>query len=199
MLPFLLWLCVKGRGDRRSPELILPVYQIRLLQRGRGEALHGTGLFRSLWATRVFRRKPCCRATTAVSPVLTINLIILIFMTVCAILAVRTLTVSDRRLQRQELPAGPSMPASCWDGQDMKHIVRTILIALAPAALAATDARADSIFDVEHARAMYRAGSASQYDMEQLRRWGRPSGYYPQYGPPRPRRIDLRRWTDRRW
>lgn len=109
------------------------------------------------------------------------------------------LIASDRCLQRQELPAGPSMPASCLDGQDMKQIVRTLLIALAPVALAATDARADSIFDVEHARAMYRAGSASQYDMEQLRRYGRPSGYYPQYGPPRPRRIDLRRWTDRRW
>lgn len=35
----------------------------------------------------LFPRKHCCRATTAVIPVLTINLIILIFMTVCAIVS----------------------------------------------------------------------------------------------------------------
>jgi hypothetical protein len=81
----------------------------------------------------------------------------------------------------------------------MKLAARFIVIALSPVALFATDARAQSIFDVEHARAMYRAGVASRYDMEQLRRWGRPSGFYPQYGPPPPRRIDLRRrwWRDR--
>jgi hypothetical protein len=55
-------------------------------------------------------------------------------------------------------------------------------------------AKAQTIFDVEHARANYRAGIASSSDMELLRRWGRPSGHYPQYGPPRPQEINLRRW-----
>ncbi len=81
----------------------------------------------------------------------------------------------------------------------MKSAVLTFVLALSPVTLLATGASAQSIFDVEHARTMYRAGVASSYDMEQLRRYGRPSGYYPQYGPPRPRRIDLRRaWRERR-
>ena len=75
----------------------------------------------------------------------------------------------------------------------MKRTSRVLGMALAPIALFATGASAQSIFDVEHARAMYRAGVASQYDMEQLRRYGRPSGYYPQYGPPPARRVELRR------
>lgn len=81
----------------------------------------------------------------------------------------------------------------------MKPIARAALIALAPLTFVATGAKAQSIFDVEHARAMYRAGVASRFDMEQLRRYGAPSGFYPQYGPPPPRRIDLRRlwWRDR--
>ncbi len=81
----------------------------------------------------------------------------------------------------------------------MKSIARVIVIVMAPIGLFATEARAQTIFDVEHARAMYRAGIADRYDFEQLRRWGRPTGFYPQYGPPPPRRIDLRRlwWRDR--
>jgi hypothetical protein len=59
-------------------------------------------------------------------------------------------------------------------------------------------ARADTIFDVEHARANYRAGVASAYDWDLLNRWGRPSGYYPQYfDPPPRRRLYLR--TQRAW
>ncbi|HML28356.1 MAG TPA: hypothetical protein PKE16_05870 [Hyphomicrobium sp.] len=81
----------------------------------------------------------------------------------------------------------------------MKPTLRAFIIAFSPMALFAADAQAQSIFDVEHARAMYRAGVASRYDMEQLRRYGRPSGFYPQYGPPPPRRINLRRlwWRER--
>jgi hypothetical protein len=61
--------------------------------------------------------------------------------------------------------------------------------------------KADTIFDVEHARANYRAGLTSAYDRELLNRWGRPSGYYPQYYEPYPRgRVYLRRrdWRARR-
>lgn len=81
----------------------------------------------------------------------------------------------------------------------MKRILCAIVFALVPVAPFTTGANAQSIFDVEHARAMYRAGVASRYDIDQLRRYGRPSGYYPQFGPPPPRRIDLRRlwWRDR--
>ncbi|MFT3730316.1 MAG: hypothetical protein QM780_02670 [Hyphomicrobium sp.] len=81
----------------------------------------------------------------------------------------------------------------------MKLAALAIAIALPSFAFLATDSNAQSIFDVEHARAMYRAGVASRYDIDQLRRYGRPSGYYPQYGPPPPRRIDLRRlwWRER--
>lgn len=81
----------------------------------------------------------------------------------------------------------------------MKSTSCLVALALLTFAFLATRAKADTIFDVEHARAMYRAGVASRYDMEQIRRYGRPSGYYPQYGPPPPRRIDLRRlwWRDR--
>jgi hypothetical protein len=82
----------------------------------------------------------------------------------------------------------------------MKRTTRALVIALAPFVLSASAASAQSIFDVEHARAMYRAGVASHYDMEQLRRYGGPSGYYPQYGPPPPRRINLRRlWRQDRY
>jgi hypothetical protein len=82
----------------------------------------------------------------------------------------------------------------------MYSIPRLLLFTLIATPVLAVDASAQNIFDVEHARAMYRAGVASRYDMEQLRKYGRPSGYYPQYGPPRPRRIDLRRvWWERRY
>jgi hypothetical protein len=80
----------------------------------------------------------------------------------------------------------------------MKFLVQAVL-AVSPLVLFTTVAKADTIFDVEHARANYRAGLTSEYDAELLRRWGRPSGYYPQYEPPPPRRIDLRRpWRERR-
>jgi hypothetical protein len=75
----------------------------------------------------------------------------------------------------------------------MKRTARLLALALPTFAFLAPCASADTIFDVEHARAMYRAGVASRYDMEQLRMYGRPSGFYPQYGPPPPRRIYLRR------
>jgi len=69
-------------------------------------------------------------------------------------------------------------------------------------AFASNVARADTIFDVEHARANYRAGVASEYDEYLLNRWGRPSGYYPQYfDPPPRRRVYLRKqraWGARR-
>ena len=54
-------------------------------------------------------------------------------------------------------------------------------------ALAAGSANADTIFDVEHARADARAGLVSENDVEFLRRWGGPSGYYPA-----PRYYDVR-------
>lgn len=73
-------------------------------------------------------------------------------------------------------------------------IAACLLLAFAAVPLIGGTAKAQTIFDVEHARANYRAGVASSYDMELLRRWGRPSGHYPQYGPPRPREINLRRW-----
>jgi hypothetical protein len=73
-------------------------------------------------------------------------------------------------------------------------------LALAAFVSASGHGRADTIFDVEHARANYRAGLTSSSDVEYLRRWGRPSGHYPQYGAPPPRRIDLRRdWRYRRY
>jgi hypothetical protein len=71
--------------------------------------------------------------------------------------------------------------------------VAFLFLTLVALGLGRLPASAQSLFDVEHARAMYRAGVASPYDFEMLRRYGRPSGYYPQYGPPPPRRINLRR------
>jgi hypothetical protein len=79
-----------------------------------------------------------------------------------------------------------------------------LLISVGCAAIAfAGVARADTIFDVEHARADYRAGLTSEYDAELLRRWGAPSGYYPdsrlyrrppyRYHP-RKRHLRSRRW-----
>jgi hypothetical protein len=75
-------------------------------------------------------------------------------------------------------------------------------IGVAMAAILSVPARADTIFDVEHARANYRAGLTSEDDVELLRRWGAPSGYYPQapyfYEPSR-RWLRLQRdWRDRR-
>lgn len=64
----------------------------------------------------------------------------------------------------------------------------TIMFAagLVGCALAAGSANADTIFDVEHARADARAGRVSRNDLEYLIRWGGPSGYgyypAPRYG-----------------
>ncbi|RUP00655.1 hypothetical protein [Hyphomicrobium sp.] len=72
-------------------------------------------------------------------------------------------------------------------------VAAILFLTLAALGLGGLPASAQTIFDVEHARANYRAGIASSSDFELLRRYGRPSGYYRQYGPPPPRRIDLRR------
>jgi hypothetical protein len=68
-------------------------------------------------------------------------------------------------------------------------------------ALAAGSANADTIFDVEHARADARAGLVSENDVEFLRRWGGPSGYYPApryYDDVRPYRRGYSTRYDRR-
>jgi hypothetical protein len=80
--------------------------------------------------------------------------------------------------------------------------IATLAFALAASAFASGNAQADTIFDVEHARANARAGLVSEQDAEFLRRWGRLSGSYP---PPsfsahpdrryyRARDRRLRRW-----
>lgn len=56
-----------------------------------------------------------------------------------------------------------------------------IVIAAALLGLASGSAKADTIFDVEHARANERAGLVSEYDEELLERWGRLSGNYPPF------------------
>lgn len=79
------------------------------------------------------------------------------------------------------------------------------LLAFAVAAItfSSNGARADTIFDVEHARANYRAGFVSESDVEYLRRWGVPSGYYPAsrayFGPQRRVYLRKRHWHGRRW
>lgn len=88
-------------------------------------------------------------------------------------------------------------------GKTMKR-VGSFLIAVGCAVAVLTGAaRAETLFDVEHARADYRAGLTSEYDADLLRRWGAPSGYYPQsrlYTPPqyrhgpRKKRYRARRW-----
>jgi hypothetical protein len=75
--------------------------------------------------------------------------------------------------------------------------------AIAATLFSSFGARADTIFDVEHARANYRAGLVNESDVEYLRRWGAPSGYYPAsraYFDPQ-RRVYLRKryWDRRRW
>jgi hypothetical protein len=82
-------------------------------------------------------------------------------------------------------------------------LVAIAVIAPAFAVLASADVRADTIFEVEHARANYRAGLVSEDDAELLVRWGRPSGYYPAsrfFEPPHRRvRLKKREWEVRRW
>lgn len=57
-----------------------------------------------------------------------------------------------------------------------------IIVALASWTLWTASAKADTIFDVEHARAAARAGLVTEDDVQYLRRWGATSGHYP---PPR--------------
>lgn len=48
-------------------------------------------------------------------------------------------------------------------------------------------AQAQTLYDVENARANYRAGLVSEYDADLLRMWGAPTGNYPPsrvYTPP---------------
>ncbi|HET6389876.1 hypothetical protein [Hyphomicrobium sp.] len=78
--------------------------------------------------------------------------------------------------------------------------------ALALAGLLPTAAGAgDSIFDVEHARAEYRAGRLTPENAELMDRYGWPSGCngrpcYALQPPPEPVQIDLRRLDRRaRW
>jgi hypothetical protein len=82
-------------------------------------------------------------------------------------------------------------------------LVAIAVIAPACAVFAAAGVRADTIFDVEHVRADYRAGLVSEHDAELLNRWGRPSGYYPAsrfFEPPYRRlRLKKRDWEARRW
>jgi hypothetical protein len=64
--------------------------------------------------------------------------------------------------------------------------------------LAAGAANADTIFDVEHARADARAGLVSENDLEFLSRWGGTSGY-GYYPPPRYAVSPYRRGFSRRY
>lgn len=93
----------------------------------------------------------------------------------------------------------PLLTAVRVNGSFMKTAVLAV-IGFSFLAFVSNVARADTIFDVEHARANYRAGTTSAYDRELLNRWGRPSGYYPQYGEPPPIRVYLGRrvWRARR-
>jgi hypothetical protein len=79
-----------------------------------------------------------------------------------------------------------------------------LLISVGSAAIVlGSPAHAETLFDVEHARANYRAGLISEYDAEMLRRWGAPSGYYPDsrlYRPPQYRYPPRRKYPrGRRW
>jgi hypothetical protein len=52
-------------------------------------------------------------------------------------------------------------------------------VAIVIIVVASGPVHADAIYEVENARANYRAGLVSAYDKELLDRWGRPSGTYP--------------------
>lgn len=54
-----------------------------------------------------------------------------------------------------------------------------LLVCAAAAIITVNAAQADTIFDVEHARANARAGLVSESDAEFLDRWGALSGTYP--------------------
>ncbi len=64
-------------------------------------------------------------------------------------------------------------------GSRTRVLNRLAVAAVASVALLPVSSRADTIFEVEHARANDRAGLVSEYDAELLRRWGRLSGNYP--------------------
>ena len=83
----------------------------------------------------------------------------------------------------------------------MKTALRIAMALLLPVMLSQVAVSGDSIFDVEHARAEYRAGSLTREGADLMDRWGWPSGCYapqPCYvptPPPRPyydRRSDWR-------
>jgi hypothetical protein len=63
----------------------------------------------------------------------------------------------------------------------------------------ARSALAETLFDVEHARADYRAGLTSEYDAELLRRWGAPSGNYPNSRLYNPRHYHRYLPRERQW
>jgi hypothetical protein len=81
--------------------------------------------------------------------------------------------------------------------------ISLFIFAVAAVIFSSAGAQAETIFDVEHARANYRAGLVSEYDGELLRRWGAPSGYYPPsrvyVGPQRRGYVRKRHWRGRRW
>lgn len=99
--------------------------------------------------------------------------------------------------------AAATVRVSAPIGDMLRHVVG-VLIAVGCAAILLTGgARSETLFDVEHARADYRAGLASEYDADILRRWGAPSGYYPPsrfYEPPRYRHVPRKkRYRARHW
>lgn len=50
---------------------------------------------------------------------------------------------------------------------------------VAVAGFCSSEAQAQTLFEVEHARGNYRAGLVSEYDADLIRTWGAPSGNYP--------------------
>ncbi|MGO4685715.1 hypothetical protein [Hyphomicrobium sp. 2TAF46] len=86
----------------------------------------------------------------------------------------------------------------------MRTALRIAMALLLPVMLSHAAASGDSIFDVEHARAEYRAGSLTPNGADLMDRWGWPSGCYPPQPcyvrPPPPRPLYHRRpdWRARR-
>ncbi len=85
--------------------------------------------------------------------------------------------------------------------------MRTALRIAAPFLLAVmlsnAAAAGDSIFDVEHARAEYRAGRLTPENADLMDRWGWPSGCYSRFcyeraPPPRPFYLRRPDWRARR-
>ena len=86
----------------------------------------------------------------------------------------------------------------------MRTALRIAMALSLPVMLSHAAASGDSIFDVEHARAEYRAGSLTRDGADLMDRWGWPSGCYapqPCYvraGPPRLRYYRRPDWRARR-